>query len=55
VFVFEFLLAISEIILVFNVASEINTVPLLDAIQLLILFEGTVEYLEPKLLFFLLA
>jgi hypothetical protein len=35
--------------------SEAKIVSLLDAIQLLMLFQGTGEYLEPKLFFFLLV
>jgi hypothetical protein len=48
-FVFEFLLGTSETLLCLVSAPQADIVPLLYAHRLLILFAGTLTYLEPKL------
>jgi hypothetical protein len=47
--VFEFLLGVSVTFLCSLSALKVKIVPLQDALQLLMLFVGTLAYLEPKL------
>jgi hypothetical protein len=47
--VFEFFLGISEILLCSVSAPQAKIVPLLRALQLLMLFAGTLTYSEPKM------
>jgi hypothetical protein len=47
--VFEFLLGTLETLLCSVSAPQVNIVPLLDALQLLMLFAGTFTYSEPKM------
>jgi hypothetical protein len=47
--VFEFLLGTSETVLCSMSAPQADIVPLLDALQLLMLSAGTSTYLEPKM------
>jgi hypothetical protein len=46
---YEFLLGTSEILLCSVSAPQADIVPLLDALQLLMLFAGILTYLEPNL------
>jgi hypothetical protein len=47
--VFEFLLGIPETLLCSMSAPQVNIVPLVDALQLLMLFAGSLTYSEPKI------
>jgi hypothetical protein len=48
-FLFKFLLGILETLLCSMSALQVKITPLLDALQLLMLFAGTLTYLEPKM------
>jgi hypothetical protein len=48
-FVFKFLLGISETLLCSVSAPQVKIIPLLDALRLLMFVAGFLTYLEPKL------
>jgi hypothetical protein len=54
VLIFKFLPSTSETLLCSTLAPQVKIIPLLDAFQLLMLFAGTLTYLESELFFLII-